>query len=43
MARHAAERLTSFVFCSLDWEAFEGLVRRNPEAGRRLLRILADG
>jgi CRP/FNR family transcriptional regulator, cyclic AMP receptor protein len=36
------EALIPSVFCLLWWEAFEGVVRRNPEAGLRLLRILAD-
>lgn len=36
------EALIPSVFCLLDWVAFEGVVRRSPEAGLRLLRILAD-
>jgi CRP/FNR family transcriptional regulator, cyclic AMP receptor protein len=36
------EALTPSVFCFVDWEAFEGMVRRNPEAGLRLSRVLAD-
>ena len=36
------EALIPSVFCLVAWEAFEGVVVRNPEAGLRLLRILAD-
>jgi CRP/FNR family transcriptional regulator, cyclic AMP receptor protein len=30
------------VVCLLAWEAFEGVVRRNPEVGLQLLRILGE-
>ena len=30
------------VLCLLSWEAFEGVVRRNPEVGLRLLRVLGE-
>lgn len=36
------EALVPSVFCLLGWEAFEEVVRRNPEAGLRLSRVLAD-
>ncbi len=36
------EALVPSVLCMLGWEAFEGVVRRNPEAGLRLSRVLAD-
>ncbi len=36
------EALVPSLFCLLGWEAFEGAVRRNPEAGLRLSRMLAD-
>jgi CRP/FNR family transcriptional regulator, cyclic AMP receptor protein len=36
------EALMPSVFCLVGWEVFEGMVRRNPEAGLRLSRVLAD-
>jgi CRP/FNR family transcriptional regulator len=36
------EALMPSVFCFVGWEAFEETVRRNPEAGLRLSRVLAD-
>ncbi len=36
------EALAPSVCCFLGWEAFEETVRRNPEAGLRLSRVLAD-
>ena len=36
------EATKSSLLCLVAWEAFEGVVRRNPEAGLRLLCILAD-
>jgi CRP/FNR family cyclic AMP-dependent transcriptional regulator len=36
------EALMPSVFCFVGWEAFEEVVRRNPEAGLRLSRVLAD-
>ena len=36
------EALIPSVFCFVDWQAFEETVRRNPEAGLRLSRVLAD-
>ncbi len=37
-----AEALVPSVFCFLGWEAFEEAAARNPEAGLRLARALAD-
>lgn len=36
------EALLPCAFCLLDREAFEGAVRRNPEAGLRLVGVLAE-
>lgn len=36
------EALMPSVFCFVGWEAFEDVVRRYPEAGLRLSRVLAD-
>ena len=36
------EALMPSVFCFVGWEAFEAVVCRNPEAGLRLSRVLAD-
>jgi CRP/FNR family cyclic AMP-dependent transcriptional regulator len=36
------EALLPSVFCFVGWEAFEETVRRNPEAGLQLSRVLAD-
>src|SRR3712207_23680 len=36
------EALIPSVLCFVGWEAFEGAARRNPEAGLRLSRVLAD-
>jgi CRP/FNR family transcriptional regulator, cyclic AMP receptor protein len=36
------EALTPSVLCFVGWEAFEQAVGRNPEAGLRLSRVLAD-
>ena len=36
------EALMPSVFCFVGWEAFEGAVRRHPESGLRLSRVLAD-
>jgi CRP/FNR family transcriptional regulator len=36
------EAMMSSVFCFVGWEAFERAVRRNPEAGLRLSRVLAE-
>ena len=36
------QALAPSLFCLLAWEAFEDVVRRNPEVGLRLLRILGE-
>lgn len=36
------EAMTPSLLCLVAWETFEGVVRRNPEVGLRLLRVLGE-